>query len=241
MAIASLNGFSQKTNIYFMSRLNKNYSGSVEKSDIRSDKSLGLRKVPVIVLIAMSPLTSSDVNASFPILPEANIENTSGSTRSYSKELSRETIRSGYQECTFIKYDKDFNNDNAERLGFRYSYLSEGGFRGLLGGVFTSICCEKNPNKTYTATFYELKGNQKSSEVQLVNLPEAFGKYLLRFAKSNKNNNAIQFLPKASYVRVFGSDTLKEVPMIEDAIGMTMSVNGEKILQERSDGYWETR
>ena len=235
MFVAPVSNKLYNSHINFQSRTSNGDNGSSAGS------SNGLRRVPVMVLIAMSPFMPAKAETGLPVMNEnLNTVQVSDSVSNSSQdEITRETVNSGYQKCSFIKYDTDDNKDNAEKLGFRYSYLSEGGYQGVAGGYFTSVCSCRNSNKTYYATFYEHDSGKKSKQPKLVKVPEDFGKYLLNFAKSNANNHAIYALPKSSYERVFGVDSLKTAPKIEDAVTTLVTKEGNKFPQERPDGYWE--
>jgi len=235
MLVSKVSNKFNSSHINFQSRAKKNDAVYTENN------STGLKRIPVLVLIAMSPIALSKSTAANPItLNTQNVEQVSDNNDSSNpEEISRETVSSGYQHCSFIKYDTDDNKDNAEQLGFRYNYLSEGGYQGCIGGYFTSICACQNANKSYYATFYEHDNGKKSKKPQLVKIPEGFGRYILNFAKTKANNNAVYALPKSSYERVFGADSLKNAPKIENVVTTIVSKEGNKFPQNKPDGFWE--
>lgn len=186
------------------------------------------KRVPVMLLIAMSPISVSDSFSKAPVEYECSGIELMEQQRqkAQSNIIGQKTVDSNYEHCTFIKYDSDKVRNDAELLAFKYNYLSEGGYKGLLDGFFYSVCNTPYSDGRVLATYVGVADNKFDSDVRLCSIPSSFAKYIINFANSEQNNDAVKVAKKADYIASFGKDAIVNVPKIEDEINRVQDWDG---------------
>lgn len=218
MAIAPISnvlGVNRNYSVNFGNRKSEKYSG--EEYDSRSASSSNLVKVPVIVLLAMSPLNSSsvdsynqDVNISGIELVQTPPQNPV--TIAYLKELT-----SGNEHIVITGMDKDRNRKNIESLGFNYD-ITKGPLISKLDGLFFAIANEPETDGRYLIAYKELQKDNKFSKNKICYLPSAFGEQIRMISSFKSNNDAIKLLPKSEFTEYFGEEAVKNAPLMKDAV-----------------------
>ena len=60
----------------------------------------------------------------------------------------------------------------------------------------------------------------------MCSIPSSFAKYIINFANSEQNNDAVKVAKKADYIASFGKDAIVNVPKIEDEINRVQDWDG---------------
>ena len=194
----------------------------------RDSRASAYKKVPVIVMLAMSPLTANNSFSKSPIeydYPEIELVEQQRQ-KTQSNIIGQRTVDSNYEHCTFMKYDSDKVRRDAELLAFKYNFQSEGGYKGLLDGFFYSVCSTPNSDGRVLATYVGVADNKFDRNVRLCTIPSGFAKYILNFANSEQNNDAVKVARKLDYIASFGKDAVVNVPKIEDEINRIQDWDG---------------
>ena len=176
-----------------------------------------IKRVPVMVLIAMSPLTTTNTDAKIPFEPEAPVTEIlqQQQSRQVTPTLTKkESIKSGYENMQFLYINKDNNKNTSEILGANYSYLSEGGYKGVMDMYVEMISSTPDRNGRYPIIYTEVKRNTGEEEPRVCSVKAAFGEYLLKFARSSKNNKALIVVNDGSINRLNQGN----IPWIEDEV-----------------------
>ena len=207
--------------------VNRNYSvnfgtGKYSQDDReefmpRSGSSSNLVKVPVIVLLAMSPLNSSSVDL---YNQDANINaieivQTPQQSRKPSIKNTQE-LTLGNQHIIIVTGNRDSNVNNFERVSFSYDYTNEQHI-SKLRGVFFAIADKPESDGKYLIAYKELHKDGKLSNNKICYFPKNFGSYVDLLSTSYTNNKAILSLPKSEFIEYFGNEAVKNAPMLKDA------------------------
>lgn len=189
-----------------------------QKSYSQNPMMAQLKAVPLALMIAMSPLSSSATKVQEPVTTEQ-------ATPVKAKDLDVKVF--GQKElytkdktefCRFISYSVDGNNRNVELVGFNYNCYTDDGGVGLLNGIFQAVSTEKTPDNQYLATYEQITKDGNTGVVETCLIPEEFGNYLIKFAKSKFNNNAIDVVPISAFKQAFGDDVVSKSPLINEQI-----------------------
>jgi len=176
-----------------------------------------IRRVPVMVLIAMSPLTIANSEAkgpAFPTKPDIEAVEQRQQNKPSPSIVKKEKVHHGYEEMQFVKLDNNGNLQNIEKLGVNYSYLSEGGYKGLMNLVVNVISAKPDRNNRYLILYNELKSDGSSAPQRATTIAAPFGQYILKFARSNSNNYAVVLDQKGHLNQLYGGD----ISPIEDQV-----------------------
>ena len=191
------------------------------------DGSSAYKRVPVIVLLAMSPVA---VNNSFSKAPadfEPNkIESVQQQKRVGYGYYKKHTVKSGYETCTFNHFDMDKDKNTAEVLAFSYYYDSEGGYKGRLKGYINTLCAEDNPDDRVLVTYVGLDGNNIEKEPRVCTIPMKFALYITNFVNSDEDNGAVKLAKKETFVKWYGREKIANAPRIEDEINIIQDSDG---------------
>ncbi|MGN0031136.1 MAG: hypothetical protein ACI37Q_04190 [Candidatus Gastranaerophilaceae bacterium] len=176
-----------------------------------------LKSVPLVAIIAMSPLNTSAINSS--IQQTQQLEQTALQNDTISVLGKKEiTTKNEDEFCRFIAYNTDKNSKNAELMGFNYNCYTNDGNIGVMTGIFQSVCPDRTDNNEYLATYEEIINFKNTGEVKTCLIPEEFGDYLLKFAASRYNNNAIDIVSKKELQEVYGADVIENTEDIRNLV-----------------------
>ncbi len=200
----------------------------------------GLKKVPVIVLMAMSPLVAAPGNSiansggNIPYVDK--VEQLDQTPRT--KSLPTEVIREGFHVFDVFKITTDDDDSNAELLLIRYHAISEGGYEKIMDAQIKAFCIEPEQDGSHIVALREFrnKGNELG-KYRLVRVPPKFGQYLNKFIFSDQNTrlskNDWAVLPgeRQSFIDDFGANAVKNAPLINQATKRILYEDGtEKII-----------
>ena len=228
MTITPVSGFSVNriSPVNFGSR-NKNVEPS--QPPAHRDSSSAYKRVPVIVLLAMSPVA---VNNSFSKAPadfEPNkIETVQQQKRNGYGYYKKHTVKSGYETCVFSHYDMDRDKNTAEVLAFSYNFDSEGGYKGRLKGYFQAIAAKPDADDRVLATYVGLDGDKIEGKPRICKIPIKFALYILDFINSGENNGAVVIAENELFEKAFGRKKIANAPRIEDEINIIQDSDGTR-------------
>lgn len=227
----SLNNVSGNNSVSFQAYRKKSDNVQPEQSQSSSN----LAKVPVIVMLAMSPLTSANTNAKVPVMPESpRIEvvappQTTKKQSSKKVELSlikEENYEAGYEKMKFLYGDADNDKRRAEALAVEYSYLSEGGYEGLMDFTVKMISPLPNKNGRYYIAYQEIK-NGEAEELRVCTIRKEFAKAMLNFVSSSFNHDAVKYDGDASLYKAFRGKS----PKLEDEVRVIRDIHSGKFFK----------
>ncbi len=227
MAITPVSGFS-------VNRISPVNFGSRSKNiehqpPAHRDSSSAYKRVPVMVLLAMSPVASSDSFSKAPIDFEPNkIEYVQQPKHNGYGYYKKHTVKSGYESCTFSHYDMDRNKNTAEVLAFSYYFDDEGGYKGRLKGYFQAIAANSDGNNRVLATYVGLDGNKIEGKPRVCKIPTKFALYILDFINSGENNGAVVIAENELFEKAFGREKIANAPKIEDEINIIQDSDGTR-------------
>lgn len=208
--------------ISFSSRKNypkvqNNNSKSTNLNKYSNNPISQLKTVPLIAIIAMSPLNASAIKYTTQQTEQTTLTALQSDTISVlgKKEI---TTRSEDEFCRFIAYNTDKNSNDAELMGFNYNCYTNDNNIGIMTGIFQSICPDQTNNNKYIATYEEIINSKNTGEVKTCLIPEEFGNYLLKFASSRFNNNAIDIVSKKELQEAYGADVIEKIDDIRDLV-----------------------
>ena len=176
-----------------------------------------LKRVPVIVLIAMSPLTTTNTDAKIPFEPETPVTEViepQQSRRVHSTLTKKDLIKNGYETMQFLQIDSDNDKNTAETLGANYSYLSEGGNKGIMNMYVNMISLKPDKNGRYVIAYTEINNDRTLNDTRVCSVQAPFGKYILNFARSSANNNAIILERNGKLNQMYNGN----IPWMEDEV-----------------------
>ncbi len=180
--------------------------------DYRTKSSSGLKKVPVIVLMAMSPLNSIPSNPS----NTTEIQ----SVQQSNPLIGTYTIKNGNEECKFLKVNVDEDPSTMECVGFVYNDYSYGGkIKGEIQGAFRQICTDVAADGTYVAVYQELLSDNSYSKPRFCRIPGKFGEYLIQLSRWSKNNGAIQSGTRQDFAKAYGKDLVNALTNLKPIRG----------------------
>jgi len=197
-------------------------SEPVEIEDGRSYRGpiQGLKQVPVIVLMAMSPLNSASVEPYNPITDAPKVEVVDGVQQDSPLKMVGRTIyrtKDG-QTAILIEYDKDGNKATFERCGFGYRYRAGNGVDGVMNGIVRIICPEPLSDGSYRIVFSEIHSDAPNDAYKVYRVPKEFGELILDFANFSRNNKAIFKASEEALVKKFGEAAVKNPPTMEEEV-----------------------
>jgi len=174
-------------------------------------------KVPLAIIVAMSPLA---VQAQQPVVQDSIIQEEMNVQNNPVKCISKNEITTmdGNEFCRFLFYNTDKNKKNAELLGFNYNCYTSTGNIGVMNGVFQTICPEKTANGRYLAAYEEIINSENTGIVKPCLVSGEFGEFLIKFANSKYNNNAIDIAEKKDFEEAFGRDNIKKTRNLSDYV-----------------------
>jgi hypothetical protein len=216
MTITPVSNFSLKSNgsINFTRRHRDFEPDSVS---YQPERSSGIaKKVPVIVLMAMSPLNSSSVEPYNPNYVPNNIEMVQQSSVKKGLVYKRE-MKYQDQQLRICGINDDKNLSTFEKIGFNYD-CKKSNRHGVIDGYFIAICKESRNDGSYLIAYKEFEPDGKTSDFKLCYLPATFGENLYVMSTGVRNNGAMGVLPKSEFTDYFGKKNVENAPFIKDAV-----------------------
>ena len=183
----------------------------------------GLKKVPVIVLLAMSPLSTPATEPYSPITNEPKVEVVEGLQQQGEplklKMINRTIYRTkDDQTAVLIEYDNDGNKATFEQFGFGYRYRAGTGVDGVMSGDLRIICPKPLSDGSYRIVFRETHKNAPDDAFKVYRVPKEFGELILEFTGSVRNNKAIYTASEEMLIKKFGEDTVKNPPTMKEEV-----------------------
>jgi len=173
-----------------------------------------LKTVPAALILAMCPAVVPAQT------PQISNDTTIVSEVSHVKVIGKKELKTddGNEFCRFIAYNTDENTSNAELLGFNYNCYTDDGNIGVMSGTFQAICPVKTEDDKYLALYEEIVNSQNTGIVNPCLIPAKFGDYLVRFAKSRYNNDAVDIVSKELLEKEFGKDEINSVKNLNEQV-----------------------
>ena len=230
MNIRPISQVSYNNKIDFTSRKNKQ-----QKADNTTNTSSPLKKVPLMVMLAMSPMV-------MPLSASAQNSNnvTLGMQVTNMRFIGLEPIETKDKDETiyFQKRSNDVDK-TAELMGFDYfrkTTLPDGRKANVcMFGIINNISDKTNSDDRYIATYQEIKNGRVQNE-RICSLPKEFGKYLLKFAKTNENNGAIKVQTRSELEEEYGISNIEGATPLYELCSM-LEIKGAKIDIKESNLY----
>ncbi len=206
------------------------------------ERQSSLKKVPVLVLMAMSPLVSAPAptyaNSAEKVQYVDNIEQIDQSPRH--KFFPREVIRDGFHVFDVLKISTDDDDTDAEMVLFRYRAISEGGYEKVMDAQLRAYCVDKERDGSHIVALREVTNHGETiGKYKLVRVPAKFADYLNKFVFSDQNSRqakndwTILASTKEGFVQDFGMSSVKNAPMINEAATRIVYEDGtEKIISK---------
>lgn len=107
----------------------------------------------------------------------------------------KEKVNDGYEEMQFIGIDNNGSKQTIEKLGANYSYNSEGGYMGLMNMMIKAICEKPDKDNRYAIIYNEIRTDGTFAAVMYCTVSNKFGKYIINFARSKRNNYSVLLIP----------------------------------------------
>ncbi len=207
---------------------NSNVNFTRRRRDVEPDtipyqpeRSSGIvKKVPVIVLLAMSPLNSSSVEPYNPNYIPNNIEMVQ--QRDDNIVLKRE-LHSGNESIRYLAFSDDNNEKDFENFCFNYDN-KVGNKKGILVGKVIAICDTPRTDGRYLMAYRQISNGQAEKDFKICYIPDVFGAYLNSYAQGWANNNAIGRLPRSQFDEYFGVNNVRNAPLIKDRVTRYKSI-----------------
>ena len=214
MTITPVSNLSLKSNgsINFTSRRRDFEPDSVS---YQPERSYGIaKKVPVIVLMAMSPLNSSSVEPYNPNYIPNQIEAVQQSDDNI--VLKRE-LHSGNESIRYLAFSDDNNEKDFENFCFNYDNKMANK-KGILVGKVIAICDTPRADGRYLMAYRQITNGQAEKDFKICYVPDVFGAYLNSYAKGWANNGALGSVSKSEFDEYFGANNVKNAPLIKDRV-----------------------
>ena len=180
------------------------------------ERSSGMaKKVPVIVLMAMSPLNLSSVEPYNPNYVPNNIEMVQqGGNKNF---IIERELHSGNESIRYMAVSTDDNEKDFEVFGFNYDN-KVGNKKGILAGRVVAVCETPRADGRYLMAYRQISNGQAEKDFKICYIPDVFGAYLNSYAQGWANNNAIGRLPRSEFDEYFGKANVKNAPLIKDRV-----------------------
>jgi len=215
MAIKAITGTVPVSSyINFSSRKSKDVVPFGEGNVTHNRKTSKLKQVPVIVMIAMSPL-STKASKFKPI--ELNAPKIEMVEQNPPQEILKRRITKvfGNQKIEYSFISKDGDIHNFEKVYMRYAN-PVGDKVKYLNGQVIALCAETKPNGDYLIAIRKVEDGTLKKNFELCYIPEDFGYILDLSHDTPANNNAIMRLPKSEFNEYFGRHSVDNAPNIAD-------------------------
>ena len=194
------------SNIHFTSRKKENI-----KAEETNNSQAPLKAVPVALMMAMLPMAANAQMENPEKLQDVKNEHFD---RGHGLSVTRRTkILSNQQSMIFTMLNSDKNKKDSEIIGFKYREKDD--MPEYKTGIIQAICEDKNSDDRYIIT-YRPTGNDVPNYVRLCSVPKEFGKYIMEFAKSSKNNEAVDIASRQDFEEAFGIANVEGASPIEE-------------------------
>lgn len=186
------------------------YMTKTKISNVTVSPIQGLKQIPVIVLMAMSPLNGQAAEPNSPIIDAPRVEVVDSMQQDNPKRITGRIIHVDGERYYIDSYNKSGKSDSFDYVKFRYLDASSAtSMEGFLGAVAET----PNSNGEYMVS-YIAKCNGKYLKENVCLVPKEVGEYLLFLTKSVRNNNAIIIAPNDIYIKAYGENSVKNAPTI---------------------------
>ncbi len=183
------------------------------------------KAVPIVVLMAMSPLTQCATAGNY------NRQIASYPTTEVVVQNPQEPILpSGHSKTNDGQYlrvwgvSRDDNPHNAETFLFRYMKEIENGKVAVLGGQFLAISAEPTEDGKYLMMYSPIdESGHVNGKYEIAYVPNIFQIDLAHMCVSPANNKASVIAPWGAFVKKFGEEAVKNAPNIEDATNFVLN------------------
>lgn len=186
------------------------------------------KAIPVVVLMAMSPLNQStaadNYNRQIASSPttEVVVQNPQEPQKPKLPSLSVITITG--EKFMVWGVSRDDNPDDAETMLFRYTKELGNNKVAVLAGQFLAISDTPTEDGRYLMMYSPLdKSGHVNGNYEIVYLPDKFIVPPDYAAKSPANNKACGVASWGAFERTFGEEAVKNAPNIEDATNFVLN------------------
>lgn len=204
-------------NNYNRGVVNSNRTETERRSQYFQNPVQEFTKVPLAIIIAMSPLS---VQAQQSAIQDSTVQKEAVVQDNPVKCIAKKEITTtdGNEFCRFLFYNTDENKKDVELLGFNFNCYTNEGNIGVMNGVFQAICPEKTADGRYLAAYEEIINSENTGIVKPCLVSGEFGDFLIKFANSKYNNNAVDITGKKDFEEAFGHDEIDKVRNLSDYV-----------------------
>lgn len=243
MAITPITNYMpmHRNSINFSGKNNKNEQ-QYEHNSTKPSQLSGLRKVPVIVMLAMSPINMQNIQAK--PLPEPVTTTVSAPSSKSSNpvaigntDILTDKLEDIPAKYYFIKLDIDGNKKNAEMLTFRFEYVSPIDGLHQLDGIVRGICPEPDKKNRYLMEFECTSFDETYTISKVCNVPAKFAKYILNLTKTPMGENLGIRTNKNHLINKYNRRTVEKPGFIFQETNVVFDKNGKpKRIKPLNDG-----
>lgn len=180
------------------------------------------KAIPVVVLMAMSPLNQSAAAADY------NKQMVSYPTTEVVTQTPQEPKKKGLPHAAMVTLNgeyfgvwggsRDDNPDDAETFMFKYRKELGNNKVAVLAGQFLAVSNEPREDGKYLMMYSPLdESGHVNGSREIMCVPQDFGALARSMSKSPANNHSCGAASWDSFVKKFGEDAVKNAPNIEDA------------------------
>lgn len=196
--------------------------GKGQRPDGGQHMTTAAKAIPVVVLMAMSPLTqcasAENYNkqmASYPTT-EVVVQNPQEPQKSKLPEYHCHALKG--QHFIVWGVSRDDNPDNAETMLFNYAKDIGDNKLAFLAGQFIGISETQSRDGKYLMLYCPIdESGHVSEKYEIAYVPELYAIIMSDIARDSKaNNRACVVAPIQDYIENFGTDAVKNAPNIED-------------------------
>ncbi len=208
------------------------FEGGHKKGNKRPDggqhMTSAAKAIPVVVLMAMSPLTQCATAGNYnrQIASSPTTEVVVQNPQEPEKPKLPDTIaRSGNKEFLRVWGVSDDDNPNdAEAFLFNYVKALDSHKVAVLAGQFLAMSDTPREDGRYLMMYSPLdESGHVNGEYEIAYLPEKFIVPPNYAANSPANNKASVIAPWGAFVKKFGEEAVKNAPNIEDATNFVLN------------------
>ena len=218
MAIKAITGTVPVSSyINFSSRKSKDVVPFGEGNVTHNRKTSKLKQVPVIVMIAMSPLSTKALKIKPIELNAPKIEMVTSPIQNGDPQVKMVAHRDMYADdgsrCVFARYQ----SVDGEFMVFQYENKIDKDFVSTLQGNVRAICKNYDPYTKHHIMVYDvLDPKSKIKGTRICKIPHEYAEYLLNYQKTDAGRKTIATGTVGEFAVQFGTDVVSDAPDIMD-------------------------
>ena len=193
------------------------------KPDRGQHMTTAAKAIPVVVLMAMSPLTQCATAENY------NRQVASYPTTEVVTQTPQEPKKKGLPHAAIVTLNREYfgvwgvaapddaNPDDAETFMFKYRKELGNNKVAVLAGQFLSVSETPREDGKYLMMYNpsDESGHVTASR-QIMYVPQDFGALCRSMSKSPANHKASVIAPWGAFIKKYGEDAVKNAPNIED-------------------------